>query len=201
MVNDGIVNLDWQIKNDNSSLCCSVCHLSSWYSRFQFTSGRWYTNSSMKQRHQTPTRAIYFSISLPKDSILQTVVWIFTYIVWQVLNSEKISNQFFARNVMIKTIMKYELLLPANWKSLQWRHNGCDRVSNHQPHDCLLTRLFRRRSKKTSRLRVTGLCAGNSPVTGEFPAQMTSDAENVSIWWRHHVNRPLELTLKPAGSI
>ena len=72
--------------------------------------------------------------------------------------------------------------------SLQWRHNGRDSVSNHQPHDCLLSRLFRRRSKKTSKLRVTGLCAGNSPATGEFPAQMASNAENVSIWWRHHVN-------------
>ena len=41
-------------------------------------------------------------------------------------------------------------------------------------------------SKKTSKLRVTGLCVGNSPVTGEFPAQMASYAENVSIWWRHH---------------
>ena len=60
-----------------------------------------------------------------------------------------------------------------------------DSVSNHQPYDCLLNRLFRRRSKKTSKLRVTGLCAGNSPVTGEFPAQMASNAENVSIWWRH----------------
>ena len=29
-------------------------------------------------------------------------------------------------------------------------------------------------------------CAGNSPVTGEFPAQRASNAENVSIWWRHH---------------
>ena len=38
------------------------------------------------------------------------------------------------------------------------------------------------RSKKTSTLRVTGLCAGNSPVTGEFPAQRASNAENVSIW-------------------
>ena len=46
---------------------------------------------------------------------------------------------------------------------------------------------FRRRSKKTSKLRVTVLCAGNSPVTGEFPAQRASYAENVSIWWRHHV--------------
>ena len=51
---------------------------------------------------------------------------------------------------------------------------------------CLLNRLFGRRSKKTSKLCVTGLCVGNSPGTGEFPAQMASNAENVSIWWRHH---------------
>ena len=41
--------------------------------------------------------------------------------------------------------------------SLQWRHNGCDSVSNNQPHDCFLNRLFRQRSKKISKLRVTGL--------------------------------------------
>ena len=33
----------------------------------------------------------------------------------------------------------------------------------------------------------SGLCAGNSPVTGEFPAQMASNAENIFIWWRHHL--------------
>ena len=71
--------------------------------------------------------------------------------------------------------------------SLQWRHNGLDGVSNHQPHHCLLNRLFGCRSKKTPKPRVTGLCAGNSPGTVEFPAQMASNAENVSIWWRHHV--------------
>ena len=71
--------------------------------------------------------------------------------------------------------------------SLRWSHNGCNSVSNHQPHDCLLNRLFKRRSKKTSKLCVTGLCVGNSPGTGEFPAQMASYAENGSIWWRHHV--------------
>ena len=70
--------------------------------------------------------------------------------------------------------------------TLRWRHNDHAGVSHHQPHGCLLNRLFRRRSKKTSKLRVTGLCAGNSPGTGEFPAQMASYAENVSIWWRHH---------------
>ena len=69
---------------------------------------------------------------------------------------------------------------------LRWRHNGGDSVSNHQPRYCLLNRLFRRRSKKTSKLCVTGFCVGNSPGPGEFPAQMASNAENVSIWWRHH---------------
>ena len=70
--------------------------------------------------------------------------------------------------------------------TLRWRHNGRDCISNHQPHDCLLNRLFGRRSKKATKLRVTDLCAVNSPGTGEFPAQMASDAGNVSIWWRHH---------------
>ena len=70
--------------------------------------------------------------------------------------------------------------------SLQWHHNGHDGVSNHQSHHCLLNRLFGRRSKKTSKLRVTGLCVGNSSGIGEFPAQRASNAENVSIWWRHH---------------
>ena len=45
---------------------------------------------------------------------------------------------------------------------------------------------FRNRSKKTSKRCATGLCARNSPVTGELPAQTASNAENVSIWWRHH---------------
>ena len=62
--------------------------------------------------------------------------------------------------------------------SLQWRHIGLNSVSKHQPRDYLLKRLKR---------RVTGLCAGNLPVSGEFPAQRASNTENVSIWWRHHV--------------
>ena len=32
------------------------------------------------------------------------------------------------------------------------------------------------------------LC-GNTPVTGEYPTQRTSNAENISVWWRQHVNR------------
>ena len=73
----------------------------------------------------------------------------------------------------------------AGWP-LQWRHSECDGVSSYRPHDCLLNSLFSRRSKKTSNPRVPGLCAGDSPVTGEFPAQRSSNAENVSIWWRNH---------------
>ena len=88
------------------------------------------------------------------------------------------------------------LIFQAYFTTLQWRHNGRDSVSNHQPHDCFLNRLFRHSSKKTSKLRVTGLCAGNSPGTGEFPAQMTSNAENVSIWWRHHESRTSKAILK-----
>ena len=85
---------------------------------------------------------------------------------------------------------------------LQWRQIERDGVSNHQPHRCLRDRLFsrrskktskpcitglcegnspdrlfRRRSKKTSKPRIIGLCEGNSPVTGEFPAQRASNAE------------------------
>ena len=70
--------------------------------------------------------------------------------------------------------------------TLLWRHNEHDSVSNHQPHHCLLNRLFGHRSNKTPKLRVTDLCEGNSPGTGEFPAQKASNTENVSIWWRHH---------------
>ena len=71
--------------------------------------------------------------------------------------------------------------------SLPWHHNEGDGVSNHQHRDCLLDRLFRRGSKKTSKLHVTGHCEGNSPVTGKFPAQRATNSENVSIRWRHHM--------------
>ena len=79
----------------------------------------------------------------------------------------------------------------ADWIRLQgyaqqWRHNERDGFSNRRRLDCLLNRLFRRRSKKISKLRVTGLWEGNSPVTGEFSTERSIYAENVSIWWRHH---------------
>ena len=83
-------------------------------------------------------------------------------------------------NIMLKTKRSYNCHTQtffSDWNTLRWRHNELDGVSEHQPHDCLLSRLFGRRSKETPKLRVTGLCAGNSPGTGEFPAQMASNAE------------------------
>ena len=71
---------------------------------------------------------------------------------------------------------------------LLWCHNDRIGVSNARHlrlHECL----FRRKSKKTSKLRIAGLCEGNSSVTGEYPAQRASKVENVSIWWRHHVKQ------------
>ena len=44
--------------------------------------------------------------------------------------------------------------------------------------------------RKHQRSALLAFCAGNSPVIGEFPAQKVSDAENVSIWWRHHLCVP-----------
>ena len=41
-------------------------------------------------------------------------------------------------------------------------------------------------TNKTSNLRVIGLCEGNSPVTGKFPARRAINPENIPIWWRHH---------------
>ena len=85
----------------------------------------------------------------------------------------------FGRLLLIK--WRHSKCLISSRETLQWRHNGHDNVSNHQSHDCLFNRLFKRRSKETSKLRVTGLCGRDSPVTGEFPAQRASNAENNSI--------------------
>ena len=62
-----------------------------------------------------------------------------------------------------------------NQGTLQWRLHECDGLSNHRRLLCLFNCWFRRRSEKTSKLRVTGLCVGNSPVTGKFRAQKANN--------------------------
>ena len=61
-------------------------------------------------------------------------------------------------------------------------------VSNHRRLEYLLERLFGRIWKRTSKLRVIGLCEGNPPVTGGSTSQRASNAKEVSIWWRHHIS-------------
>ena len=111
-------------------------------------------------------------------------------------NSHSHNDNLHEQNVHLSIIQRVVTSVRTHWTwtpgctmtlyiTLQGRHNGRDSLSNLQPHDCF-NRLFRRRSNKTSKLCVTGFCAGNSPGTGEFPAQMASNVENVSIWWRHH---------------
>ena len=92
--------------------------------------------------------------------------------------------------------------------SLQWHHNERDSVSNQQPHDCLLNGLFRRRSKKASKPGVTGLCVGNSPVTGESPHKGTVTRKmfpfddvimfksqwNINLWYRFLIAQWQRLT-------
>ena len=81
-----------------------------------------------------------------------------------ILSTEEIHLAFLKTNVLFCRICELSRWEKRdNSQSLHWRHNDHDGVSNHQPHGCLLNRLFRRRSKKTSKLRVTGLCVGNSP--------------------------------------
>ena len=74
------------------------------------------------------------------------------------------------------------------WKhSLQWRHNERDGVSNHQRLDCLLTCFIQAQNKENLKAPRHWPLWGEFTGTGEFTAQKASSAENVSIWWRHHV--------------
>ena len=124
------------------------------------------TNPNIAHNTNSPLFCIYFL----SDLLLLFLTLYFDSIFTEVSNWESPSV----------TMLALEIRAP-----LHWHHNGRDSVSNHQPHHCLFNRLFRRRSKKTSKLRVTGLCVGIHRGPGNSP-QMASYAENVSIWWRHH---------------
>ena len=107
--------------------------------------------------------------------VMVCLLWIqiLTYAyIWRCRVACTINNGQCYKNFQLYKILGIEL---------QWRHNERDGVASHQPHHCLLNRLFKHRSEKTSKLRVIGLCGGNSPVTG-----WASNAENISIWWHHH---------------
>ena len=81
--------------------------------------------------------------------------------------------------VMICQFLKLSYL-PQFTRILQWRHNKRDGVSNHQPTIVYSTVYSGADQWKHQSSALLAF------VTGEFPAQRASNAENVSIWWRHH---------------
>ena len=83
-------------------------------------------------------------------------------------------------------VMRYINLKLSTWIVSHYSDVTMGKIASQITSLTIVYLTVRRRSKKTSKLLVTGLCVGNSPVTGEFPAQMANNAENVSIWWRLH---------------
>ena len=133
--------------------------------------------------HRVQSTRRWAAISLPENWPFLLTIYNNLFVnVWIYFNIQLLQNT----GIRNKSLLQGHHLFHME-TLLQWRHIGCDGVSSHQPHHCLLNCLFRRRSKKTSKLCVTVLCAGNSPETGEFPAQMASNAVKVSVWWRHHM--------------
>ena len=155
-----------------------------------------FQNISNKQAHVFRSSWLFTGKSLTVDlfSVFATSNIVFVVSILHKIYSVKIISIHININVFIEyghLHLEYATNLAAsreyyNEIALQGRHNECDGVSNHRCLYCLLNRLFIRRSKKTSKLRVIGLCEGNSPVTSEFPSQRASNAENVTILWRHH---------------
>ena len=116
---------------------------------------------------------------------IQVVYVCFFILLWNKENVAQIYKCLFDSQNCAYCV--YSMVCVNGTAPLQWRHKEGDGVYNHHYLECLLNRLFRRGSKKTSKLRVTVPCKWNSSVTGEVPTQRASDAENVSIWRRHHV--------------
>ena len=128
---------------------------------------------------------------------------------------------FFSSNhIFTRTYFCFTLNVITGDMTSHWRHNDHGGVSNQQPHGCLLNRLFWRRSKKSSKLRVTGLCVGNStgpvnsphkgPVTRKmfpFDDVIMRSQGTVSItyssWWckRHQHIKPEQNSWQYEGDI
>ena len=158
-----------------------------WVDRYPLRRKRWIT-TDLSQRM---CAVIWRFVDMESGHIYSTDLEIELRYVWSGL-VHKIYKTI--RDSYVKAHKNYNAWHPCqkgnfqvpNINAIQWRHNGHDSVSNHKPHE--FTQPFiQTQIKESIKLCVTGLCAGNSPVIGEFPAQMASNTENVSIWWRHHV--------------
>ena len=149
--------------------------------------GNVYMNISRNTKTSCQGNALHIMVlrdSPPKVPVMQSVGVFFTWCHPEQLLKKQRSCWWFEAPWSPCDVTLMNMIGPGH--TLQWRHDEREGVSNHRRYDSLLNRLFRRRSKKSLKLRVTGLCEGNPPVTGGFPSQRASNAVNVSIWWRHH---------------
>ena len=103
-----------------------------------------YINGLVQERHNASALAMELHLSCTNLSIS-----------WLVVSQSRMGTLHALRlwteriSLIVITVSLYTILTS---RTLQWHHNEHDGVSNHQPHDCLLNRLFRHRWKKTSKL-------------------------------------------------
>ena len=109
--------------------------------------------------------------SIYDNRFIQSINFDVAFISMLIYASQTFLNMIFNDCNSKRPILPYYAVY--SFVTLQWRHNGHGSVSNHEPNNCLLNHLFRRKYKKISKLRVTGLCAENSPGTSDFPGQVT----------------------------
>ena len=94
---------------------------------------------------------------------------IFIGMLYQPCIEECLAGKYKRMRTKMKVIGTVKGLFTGQWNTLQWRYYGRDSVSNYQPHECLLNRLFNCRSKKASKLRVTGLVRGINRELVNYP--------------------------------
>ena len=122
----------------------------------------------IKNRHISEKTTICSIIKLSRVLLCFLILWVFRSVMRSVYRPVPYHEKARTARLILVGCIVSEI---NNAIMSKQRHNERDGVSNHRLLDCLLNRLFRRRSKKTSKLRFTTLCEGNSPVAGAFPAQ------------------------------
>ena len=136
--------------------------------------------SGLQDIQRSWTRILLCSVVVDFTHILQILLHDITLHILSILKPG-------LKDIKFYDLCENNILLSYGWSviyrrtddtTLQWRHNERNGVSNHRCFDCLFNRLFRRRSKKTSKLRVTGRCEGihrwlvNSPHKGPVTRKM-----------------------------
>ena len=120
---------------------------------------------SRRRRFETPSPLSWLHCNEVMIRAMEYILWI----LGPHSRVEKSHIYIDEYNFTHESIINNWRMYVMSFDSLQWRHNERDGVSNHQPHDYSLNCLFMYTSRKKSKLRVTSLCEGNSPVTGESP--------------------------------